>query len=55
MSAANLRRQKYRSPRPSTIKRLELQDTITDRLKAYNAKQRWRKRLSWLSWIWRRA
>jgi len=54
MNSAQLHRQKFPSARPSTIAYLEKRDETTARLKA-EVEARRRKRLSWLSWIWRRA
>ncbi len=55
MSAVSRHLRKWPRAHDKTIAAKQLQDTITDRLRAYNATQRRRKRLSWLSWIWRRA
>ncbi len=55
MKSAQLHLRKFPHARKSTLAILEKRDETTARLKAEIAAVRWRKRLSWLSWIWRRA
>ncbi len=55
MSSAELHRQRKPHARPSTLQRLDKHDQRMQDLKDYAAFLRWKKRLSWLLWIWRRA
>lgn len=55
MKSAELHRQKYPNSRSTTLQRLDKHDQRMQDLKDYATFLRWKKRLSWLVWIWRRV